>query len=240
MKNYLIILLIIFKQQIIKTTEKDSKYSNLEHKSVQEILLDINSEDYSVARSVNESIPQILKLVEKTSELLINDGRIFYIGSGTSGRLGIVDASECLPTFGIDDKIYGIIAGGDRAIRKSQEYAEDSKTQAWEDLKPYNLSKNDIVIGISASGSTPYVVSGINECNKNGIYTGCITCNRNSSLAKLSSYPVEVIVGPEYITGSSRMKAGTAQKLVLNMISTISMIKIGKIKIKRSIPLFDH
>ncbi len=170
-----------------------------------------------------------MKLVEKTSELLINDGRIFYIGSGTSGRLGIVDASECLPTFGIDDKIYGIIAGGDKAIRKSQEYAEDSKTQAWEDLKPYNLSKNDIVIGISASGSTPYVVSGINECNKNGIYTGCITCNRNSSLAKLSSYPVEVIVGPEYITGSSRMKAGTAQKMVLNMISTTVMIKLGRV-----------
>ena len=170
-----------------------------------------------------------MKLVEKTSELLINDGRIFYIGSGTSGRLGIVDASECLPTFGIDDKIYGIIAGGDKAIRKSQEYAEDSKTQAWEDLKPYNLSKNDIVIGISASGSTPYVVSGINECNKNGIYTGCITCNRNSSLAKLSSYPVEVIVGPEYITGSSRMKAGTAQKMVLNMISSTVMIKLGRV-----------
>ena len=170
-----------------------------------------------------------MKLVEKTSELLINDGRIFYIGSGTSGRLGIVDASECLPTFGIEDKIYGIIAGGDKAIRKSQEYAEDSKTQAWEDLKPYNLSKNDIVIGISASGSTPYVVSGINECNKNGIYTGCITCNRNSSLAKLSSYPVEVIVGPEYITGSSRMKAGTAQKMVLNMISTTVMIKLGRV-----------
>ena len=170
-----------------------------------------------------------MKLVEKTSELLINDGRIFYIGSGTSGRLGIVDASECLPTFGIEDKIYGIIAGGDKAIRKSQEYAEDSKTQAWKDLKPYNLSKNDIVIGISASGSTPYVVSGINECNKNGIYTGCITCNRNSSLAKLSSYPVEVIVGPEYITGSSRMKAGTAQKMVLNMISTTVMIKLGRV-----------
>lgn len=170
-----------------------------------------------------------MKLVEKTSELLTNDGRIFYIGSGTSGRLGIVDASECLPTFGIEDKIYGIIAGGDKAIRKSQEYAEDSKTQAWEDLKPYNLSKNDIVIGISASGSTPYVVSGINECNKNGIYTGCITCNRNSSLAKLSSYPVEVIVGPEYITGSSRMKAGTAQKMVLNMISTTVMIKLGRV-----------
>lgn len=170
-----------------------------------------------------------MKLVEKTSELLTNDGRIFYIGSGTSGRLGIVDASECLPTFGIDEKIYGIIAGGDKAIRKSQEYAEDSKTQAWEDLKPYNLSKNDIVIGISASGSTPYIVSGINECNKNGIYTGCITCNRNSSLAKLSSYPVEVIVGPEYITGSSRMKAGTAQKMVLNMISTTVMIKLGRV-----------
>ncbi len=158
-----------------------------------------------------------------------NNGRIFYIGSGTSGRLGIVDASECLPTFGIDGKIYGIIAGGDKAIRKSQEYAEDSKIQAWEDLKKYKLSKNDIVIGVSASGSTPYVVSCIEECNKNGIYTGCITCNKNSPLAKLCLYPIEVIVGPEYITGSSRMKAGTAQKMVLNMISTTVMIKLGRV-----------
>ena len=161
--------------------------------------------------------------------MVLDNGRIFYIGSGTSGRLGIVDASECLPTFGIDDKIFGIIAGGDKAIRVSQEFAEDSNTQAWNDLNKYNLSKNDFVIGISASGSTPYVVSGIKKCKENGISTGCISCNENSELSNICDFPVEVIVGTEYITGSSRMKAGTAQKLVLNMISTALMVKLGKV-----------
>ena len=161
--------------------------------------------------------------------MVLDNGRIFYIGSGTSGRLGIVDASECLPTFGIDDKIFGIIAGGDKAIRVSQEFAEDSNTQAWNDLNKHNLSKNDFVIGISASGSTPYVVSGIKKCKENGISTGCISCNENSELSNICDFPVEVIVGPEYITGSSRMKAGTAQKMILNMISTTVMIKLGRV-----------
>ena len=178
---------------------------------------------------MKKSIPQILKLIENATKLVLDNGRIFYIGSGTSGRLGIVDASECLPTFGIDDKILGIIAGGDKAIRVSQEFAEDSNTQAWNDLNEYNLSKNDFVIGISASGSTPYVVSGIKKCKENGISTGCISCNENSVLSNICDFPVEVIVGPEYITGSSRMKAGTAQKMILNMISTTVMIKLGRV-----------
>tara|TARA_Y100000739_G_scaffold7384_1_gene6636 strand:+ start:3028 stop:3678 length:651 start_codon:yes stop_codon:yes gene_type:complete len=160
---------------------------------------------------------------------MLGKGRIFYIGSGTSGRLGILDASECLPTFGLGDKIYGIIAGGDKAIRKAQEFAEDSETQAWIDLKKYSLTKSDIVIGISASGYTPYVVAGIKKCKENEITTGCITCNKNSPLSVVSDFPIEIIVGPEYLTGSSRMKAGTAQKMVLNMISTCVMIKLGRV-----------
>ena len=161
--------------------------------------------------------------------MVLDNGRIFYIGSGTSGRLGIVDASECLPTFGIGDKIIGIIAGGDKAIRVSQEFAEDSISDAWLDLTKHNVSENDLVIGISASGSTPYVNGGLEKCKKNKITTGCITCNMHSKIALNSDYPIEVVVGPEYVTGSSRMKAGTAQKMVLNMISTSVMIKLGRI-----------
>ena len=162
-------------------------------------------------------------------ELISSNGRIFYIGSGTSGRLGIVDASECLPTFGIGDKIVGIIAGGEKAIRDSQEFAEDSISDAWFDLKKYDLNKKDFVIGISASGSTPYVVGGLKKCKEKNISTGCITCNRDTESANYSDFPIEVIVGPEYITGSSRMKAGTAQKMILNMISTSVMIKLGRV-----------
>ena len=162
-------------------------------------------------------------------ELINSNGRIFYIGSGTSGRLGIVDASECLPTFGIGDKIVGIIAGGEKAIRESQEFAEDSISDAWFDLKKYDLNKNDFVIGISASGSTPYVVGGLKKCKDNNISTGCITCNKDTEIANYSDFPIEVIVGPEYVTGSSRMKAGTAQKMILNMISTSVMIKLGRV-----------
>ena len=162
-------------------------------------------------------------------ELINSNGRIFYIGSGTSGRLGIVDASECLPTFGIGDKIVGIIAGGEKAIRESQEFAEDSIYDAWFDLKKYDLNKNDFVIGISASGSTPYVVGGLKKCKDNNISTGCITCNKDTEIANYSDFPIEVIVGPEYVTGSSRMKAGTAQKMILNMISTSVMIKLGRV-----------
>jgi len=168
-------------------------------------------------------------LISKAIELVNQDGRIFYIGSGTSGRLGIVDASECLPTFGIGDKIIGIIAGGDKAIRLSQEFAEDSTSDAWLDLTKHNVSENDLVIGISASGSTPYVNGGLETCKKNNITTGCITCNSQSNIASNSDFPIEVIVGPEYVTGSSRMKAGTAQKMILNMISTSVMIKLGRV-----------
>jgi len=161
--------------------------------------------------------------------LVSSKGRIFYIGSGTSGRLGIVDASECLPTFGVGNKIIGIIAGGDKAIRISQEFAEDSTSTAWLDLTKHNVSKNDMVIGISASGSTPYVLGGLEMSKKNKITTGCITSNLQTKIAENSDFPIEVIVGPEYVTGSSRMKAGTAQKMVLNMISTTIMIKLGRI-----------
>ena len=158
-------------------------------------------------------------------------GRLFYVGAGTSGRLGAVDASECPPTFGVSHNVViGIIAGGETAIRKAVEFAEDSTTQCWEDLNAYSINKNDTVIGIAASGTTPYVISGLEKCNKNNILTGCITCNEGSPLGKTAKFPVEVVVGPEVITGSSRMKAGTAQKLVLNMISTTAMIQLGKIK----------
>ena len=169
------------------------------------------------------------QLIEKAFKILKNDGRLFYIGSGTSGRLGILDASECLPTFGIENKIIGLIAGGDEAIRKSQEYAEDSITNAWKDLLVYKIDQNDMVIGISASGTTPYVVGGLISCKKNGITTGCITCNKGTKIAENSDFPIEVIVGPEYISGSSRMKAGTAQKMILNMISSAVMIKLGRV-----------
>jgi len=218
-------------KHFIKTTEKDSVYNNLELKSTREILSDINQEDKTVAYIIEKNIQRIEILVDNVYEKLQNGGRLFYIGSGTSGRLGILDASECPPTFGVDSGlVIGIIAGGDKAIRKSQEYAEDSLVQAWKDLNKYKITIKDIVIGIAASGTTPYVLGGIEECNKNGIATGCITCNKNSPLSYLAKYPVEVVVGPEYITGSSRMKAGTAQKLILNMISTAVMIRLGKIK----------
>jgi len=215
----------------IKTTEKESLYKDIEFKSTIEILSDINNEDKSIAQIVEKSIPQIKTLVDIIYRKLKNGGRLFYIGSGTSGRLGILDASECPPTFGVkDDIVIGIIAGGDKAIRKSQEYAEDSLNQAWKDLINYKISNKDVVIGIAASGTTPYVLGGIEECNKNKIVTGCITCNKNSPLSTIAKYPIVAVVGPEYITGSSRMKAGTAQKLILNMISSSVMIKLGRIK----------
>ena len=218
-------------KNFIKTTEKESLYKNLEFKSTIEILSDINGEDKSIAQIVEKSIPQIKILVDAVYNKLKNGGRLFYIGSGTSGRLGILDASECPPTFGIkDDVVIGIIAGGDKAIRKSQEYAEDSLNQAWKDLINYKISNKDIVIGIAASGTTPYVLGGIKKCNENKITTGCITCNKKSPLSAISNYPIEAVVGPEYITGSSRMKSGTAQKLILNMISSTVMIKLGRIK----------
>lgn len=215
----------------IKTTEQESLYNHLEEMSVQQLLTNINKEDKTVPNALEQALPQIEALVNQTVLKLQDGGRIFYLGAGTSGRLGIVDASECPPTFGVPhDLVIGLIAGGDIAIREAVEFAEDSKTQGWKDLQDYNVSANDVVIGIAASGTTPYVIHALNACNENNILTGCITCNKNSPLSQAAKFPIEVIVGPEFVTGSSRMKAGTAQKLVLNMITTTVMIQLGKVK----------
>ncbi|MDX2174775.1 MAG: N-acetylmuramic acid 6-phosphate etherase [Bacteroidota bacterium] len=215
----------------MKTTEQDSNYSNLDQMSVSELLLNMNKEDKTVPNAIEKLIPKIEELILKVLENMKNDGRLFYIGAGTSGRLGIVDASEIPPTYGIEHgKVIGIIAGGDAAIRKAVEFAEDDLVQGWEDLKRYNINKNDVVVGIAASGGTPYVYGALQKCNENGITTGCIVCNGSSKIAEISKYPIEVVVGPEFVTGSTRMKSGTAQKLVLNMISTSVMIKLGRVK----------
>jgi len=214
-----------------KTTEQSSNYEQLEHMSVADLLSNINNEDKTVPIAVEKALPQIETLVTKVVEKMKLGGRLFYIGAGTSGRLGIVDASECPPTFGVPfDLVNGIIAGGDKAIRKAVENAEDNTTQAWIDLQEHNINENDVVIGIAASGTTPYVISGLEQCNEKNIITGCITCNEGSPLALTAQFPVVVVVGPEFVTGSSRMKAGTAQKLVLNMISTATMIQLGRVK----------
>ncbi|MCG8238453.1 N-acetylmuramic acid 6-phosphate etherase [Tenacibaculum finnmarkense] len=214
-----------------KTTEQDSKYDNLEKMSISEVLSNINNEDKTVPLAVEKALPQIEKLTEQIVLKLQQGGRLFYIGAGTSGRLGILDASECPPTFGVGHNlVIGLIAGGDIAIRKAVENAEDATKQGWEDLQNKQITTNDVVIGIAASGTTPYVISALEKCNENQIITGCITCNKNSPLALTAQFPVEVVVGAEFLTGSSRMKAGTAQKLVLNMLSTASMIQLGKVK----------
>lgn len=214
-----------------KTTEQDSNYNHLEKMSVSELLQNINNEDKTVPNAVEKALPQIEALVNQIVSKLKIGGRLFYMGAGTSGRLGIVDASECPPTFGVPHElVVGLMAGGDTAIRKAVEFAEDSTTQGWLDLQEQKISQNDIVIGIAASGTTPYVISALEMCNSNNITTGCITCNQESPLSVTAQYPIEVIVGPEFVTGSSRMKAGTAQKLVLNMITTSSMIQLGHIK----------
>lgn len=214
-----------------KITESESRYSQLETMPLRDILTHINNEDKTVPLAVEKALPQIEALTKIASERINAGGRLFYIGAGTSGRLGILDASECPPTFGVShDIVIGLIAGGDTAIRKAVEFAEDSETQGWGDLQAYHISEKDIVIGIAASGTTPYVIGALKQCNQNNIATGCITCNVESPLSKIATYPVEVVVGPEFVTGSSRMKAGTAQKLVLNMISTAVMIQLGRIK----------
>jgi N-acetylmuramic acid 6-phosphate etherase len=219
------------KMTFTKTTELASKYEHLEKMSVHELLSNINQEDKTVPYAVEKALPQIEALIPHIVAKLKLGGRLFYIGAGTSGRLGVVDASECPPTFGVPfDLVNGIIAGGDTAIRRAVENAEDSTTNAWIDLQSYNIDSNDVVIGIAASGTTPYVISGLEACNQNNIITGCITCNEGSPLALTAQFPIEVVVGPEFITGSSRMKAGTAQKLVLNMISTAAMIQLGKVR----------
>ena len=214
-----------------KITETSSNHNHLEQLSTLELLEKINEEDQKVAIAVKKVIGHINNLVDKIVPLMKRDGRLFYIGAGTSGRLGIVDASECPPTFGVEHGlVIGLIAGGDNAIRKAVEFAEDNENKGWEDLKKYNINKKDTVIGIAASGTTPYVIGALKKCNENGILTGGITCNPNSPLDKVAKESIVPIVGPEFVTGSTRMKSGTAQKLVLNMISTSIMIKLGKVK----------
>lgn len=213
------------------STEATSWHNDLDKKTVREILEGINSEDKTVPLAVEKAIPQIENLVNQAAERMQRGGRLFYIGAGTSGRLGIVDASECPPTYGVPfDLVIGLIAGGDTAIRKAVENAEDDPEQAWKDIKEYDPKPEDIVVGIAASGRTPYVVGGLKAANENGLLTGCVVCNSGSPVAAGAQYPVEVVVGPEYVTGSTRMKSGTAQKLVLNMISTSLMIRLGKVR----------
>jgi N-acetylmuramic acid 6-phosphate etherase len=214
-----------------KTTESDSHYNHLETLSIHEILTGINQEDAKVAQAVQHCIPQIEKLVEAIVNNMKQGGRLFYLGAGTSGRLGVVDASELPPTYGVEHGlVVGLIAGGDTAIRKAVEFAEDDEQGGWNDLQKNNISTKDVVIGIAASGSTPYVVGALRLCKAQGITTGCITCNDQAPVIAVSDFPVVAIVGPEFVTGSTRMKAGTAQKLILNMISTTTMIQLGRIK----------
>lgn len=214
-----------------KVTEQESKYHNIDQMSVLEILKGINNEDKLVPIAVENALPQIEKLATAVAERMQKGGRLFYIGAGTSGRLGVVDASECPPTFGVPfDQVVGIIAGGDTAIRKAVEFAEDNAEQAWIDLQEYNINEKDSLIGLAASGTTPYVVGGLNTARAHGILTGCIVCNQGGPIVAESDFPVEVVVGPEFLTGSTRMKSGTAQKLVLNMLSTTVMIRLGRVK----------
>jgi N-acetylmuramic acid 6-phosphate etherase len=214
-----------------KITESPSKYRHLEKMSVRELLVNMNTEDQTVPLAVEKAIPQIEVLVQSIVPKMREGGRLFYIGAGTSGRLGVLDASEIPPTFGAPPEwVIGIIAGGDRAIRHPMENAEDSETQAWSDLKVWQIDTNDTVIGIAASGTTPYVVQGLHTCRENGITTGCITCNPGAPLLDESDFPILAVVGAEFLTGSSRMKAGTAQKLILNMISTAVMTQLGRVQ----------
>jgi len=214
-----------------KVTEEQSRYHDLEKLSIQEILTYINQEDRSVPEAVAKAIPQIEKLTVAITDKMLAGGRLFYIGAGTSGRLGVLDASEIPPTYGMPfDLIIGLIAGGEEAIRKPIENAEDDSEQGWADLEKYNIDEKDVVVGIAASGTTPYVIGAMEESRKRGIITGCIVCNPGSPIAALADFPIEVVVGPEFVTGSTRMKSGTAQKLVLNMISTTVMIQIGRVE----------
>ncbi len=215
----------------MKITESSSLYDNLDKMSVNEILTNINNEDAKIHLAVKTQIPQIEKLVSQLVDRVKSGGRLFYLGAGTSGRLGILDASEVPPTFGMPYGIViGLIAGGDTAIRKAVESAEDSIQGGWDDLQEYNINEKDTVVGIAASGGTPYVIGALEDANKNGLLTACITCNPDSAISKVAQIAIEPIVGPEFLTGSTRMKAGTAQKLVLNMITTSLMIKLGRVK----------
>lgn len=213
-----------------RITEKSSLYNNLEQQSTEQLLTWINREDHKVPAAIEPIIPIIAELVDKIAERMKMGGRLFYIGAGTSGRLGVVDASECPPTFGVPHGwVIGLIAGGDRAMRKAVEFAEDDTEQAWKDMTEHAIGTNDTVIGIAASGTTPYVIGGLNEARKNGLLTACITCNPDAPVTSAAEIPLVAVTGPEFVTGSTRMKAGTAQKLILNMISTGVMIRLGRV-----------
>ncbi len=211
-------------------TETPSNFDNLEKMSVHELLVNINKEDSKVHLAVRKAIPMIEALINKIVDKMAIGGRIFYLGAGTSGRLGVLDASEIPPTFGVHDRIVGLIAGGEAALRRAVEAAEDDPEKAWKELQIFDINEKDTVIGIAASGTTPYVTGGLLRARENGILTGCITCNPASKIVEIAEYPVVVVTGPEFVTGSTRMKAGTAQKMVLNMISTTVMIKLGRVK----------
>lgn len=223
---------------MIRITEQESKYHNIDQMEVLDILRGINDEDKTVPLAVEKAIPQIEKLAIAVAERMKNGGRLFYIGAGTSGRLGVVDASECPPTFGVPfDEVVGIIAGGDKAIRRAVENAEDDDVQAWIDLQEFSINEKDSLVGLAASGTTPYVVGGLKKARENGVLTGCIICNEGGPVVEASDFPVEVVVGPEFLTGSTRMKSGTAQKLVLNMLSTTVMIRLGRVKGNRMVDM---
>jgi len=214
-----------------KITEQESHYRHLEKMPIQEILTGINKEDQTVAEAVEKVIPQIEKLVEAITDKMLMGGRLFYIGAGTSGRLAVVDASECPPTYGVPyGLVIAVIAGGEKAITTAIEFAEDDMQRGWKDLRAYKVNKADVVIGIASSGTTPYVIGALKKCRAKGITTGSISCNPDSPLSTCAEFPIEIIVGPEFVTGSTRMKGGTAQKMVLNMISTAAMIQIGRVE----------
>jgi N-acetylmuramic acid 6-phosphate etherase len=222
----------------MRTTETASLYDSLEKMSTLELLQNINNEDKKVAYAVEKVVPSIQKFVDEAYERMKNGGRLFYVGAGTSGRLGVVDASECPPTFGVPhDLVNGIIAGGDKAIRKAVEFAEDDSEQCWKDLEEHCVSELDILVGIAASGTTPYVLGGIEKAKQNGLLTAGISCNAESPLSKIAHHAITPVVGPEFVTGSTRMKSGTAQKLVLNMISTSLMIKLGRVEGNRMVDM---
>jgi N-acetylmuramic acid 6-phosphate etherase len=213
------------------TTESTSHYTDLEKKSISELLRGINAEDKTVPMAIEKALPMIEPLVEVIVDKMRGGGRLFYMGAGTSGRLGILDASECPPTFGLEHGlVIGLIAGGDKAIRYPVENAEDSTTAGWEDLQSHQISPQDVVVGIAASGTTPYVIHALKKCRENGIITGCITCNEEAPMIAEADFPIVAVVGPEFVTGSTRMKSGTAQKLILNMISTTTMIQLGRVR----------
>ncbi|PMD96669.1 N-acetylmuramic acid 6-phosphate etherase [Siphonobacter sp. BAB-5405] len=220
------------------TTESSSHYDHLEEMTVRQLLEGINNEDKTVPLTVEKALPQIEALVTQIVARMKQGGRLFYIGAGTSGRLGILDASECPPTYGVPfGLVVGLIAGGDTAIRKAVENAEDNAEQAWKDLQEYEINELDSLVGIAASGTTPYVIGGVKAARERGILTGCVVCNAGSPLAAAVEYPVEAVVGPEFVTGSTRMKSGTAQKLILNMISTSTMIQLGRVKGNRMVDM---